>query len=42
MDYRSNIILVLGEGPTDDIKDRFCTAKKKFSINFTKQVQNSL
>ena len=35
-DNRINNFLVLGEGPTYDIKESFCEAEKKFSNNFNK------
>ena len=35
VDNRHNNFLVLGEGPTDDIKGSAGTAEKTFSINFS-------
>ena len=36
-DNRKNKLLVLGEGPIDNIKASFRTAKKVLSINLSKQ-----
>ena len=35
-DNRKNKILVLGEGPTNDINGSFGAAEQKFNINFSK------
>ena len=32
-----NIVLVLGEEPTDDVNERVGVAEKKYSINFSKE-----
>ena len=35
-DYRKNIFLAIGEGPTDDINGSIGTAEKKLSIKSSK------